>query len=607
VVERIHAITEGNPLFVEELLAMLIDEELVKQTDEGWEAVGDLSSLSIPATIDALLTARVDRLPIRERGVLQSAAVIGRVFYPQAVGRLVGESREEISAVLVRLVSGSFVVEDPTEFLGETAMRFRHALIQESSYASTPKRSRAKLHEAFGAWLEEVLGERITEFEEIVGYHLERAYRYRVELRTITPTERALATRAATYLESAGRRAHARGDIRAATSLLSRAVELAAQTGSVPSSLLSRLAMALAEAGRLDEGENAARESVRRAADAGDDVAAAFARVVLSRIDLNRNGAGESLAGELFEAIQVLERAGAHEELAQAFIVLYLVFLVRCRMADAEAALLRAAAEAKQGGDGQAEAVALAYLAGSSAYGPKPTSSCIRFCEEILRESGDNPLVSAGALAGLARLYAMVDRFADARRSADDAFRILDDLGWDQVRTTVEIELALFVGIPGGDRAGVEADLQRTLKTLRERGEEAQVPDACAVLARCAYAGGRYREAEELAREAAELSDPADVISATLAVGVHAMALARCGEPERAEQLARGAVEGIASTDALPFHAQAMMDLGEVLQVRGTFDEAIPVFRQALTLYERKGNLVGAAAAREQLSILSGR
>ena len=276
-------------------------------------------------------------------------------------------------------------------------------------------------------------------------------------------------------------------------------------------------------------------------------------------------------------------------------------------MADAERSLQRAIVEARRGGQNRSEALALAYLAGSSAYGPRPVPGCIQLCEDILERAGSNPWVVSGTRAGLARLRAMVGAFDDAERDAAEALRILDDLGIEQIRAGVEIELAFFVDLPRGDLADAEQRLRVARGLLRERGEHAAAADAGGVLARCAYAGGDYELANQLAREAAEFEGGGNLIHGTLVRGVRAMALARCGQTEHAEQLARSAVDDIGSTDAITFHAQALIDLGEVLTISGESREARFVIDSALALHERKGNLVGAAEARARLLSLSGR
>jgi predicted ATPase len=136
---RIVDTAEGNPLFVEEMLRMLIDEGVLRRDDGQWVPVGDLWRVSPPRTIQALLAARLDRLQEEERSVIQRASVVGKVFYWGAVTELSPES--------VRTSVGSHLqtLPEPSPFAGEDAFRFSHILVRDAAYESIPKRTRAEL------------------------------------------------------------------------------------------------------------------------------------------------------------------------------------------------------------------------------------------------------------------------------------------------------------------------------------------------------------------------------------------------------------------------------------------------------------------------------
>ena len=207
---RILAAAEGNPLFVEEMVA------LVRESPDG--------PVAVPPTIQALLGARIDQLGPAKRAVLERGSVEGRVFHRSAV-RALSPSDAELAAPLTALVRRELLRPDKPQFPGEDAFRFRHLLMRDAAYDALPKATRAELHERFAAWV----GERaddLVELDEVVGYHLERAYRYRVELGPADAAALALSARAAERLAAAGTRASARGDVQAAVSLLARAVAL---------------------------------------------------------------------------------------------------------------------------------------------------------------------------------------------------------------------------------------------------------------------------------------------------------------------------------------------------------------------------------------------
>ncbi len=232
VKERISRSAEGNPLFVEELLAMLIDEGALQRDDGRWVATTDLSSLAVPPTIQALLDARLDRLPAPERNVLERAAIAGKIFSRSAVRVLSPPDEHSFLADrLDDLVRKQLIRPHQTEFGRENTYRFRHALIRDAAYRQMPKAARADLHERFARWLEGAGGPRSAEQEEILGYHLEQAHRFRRELGGPTAAGDALARRGAACLASAGRRAISRGDMAAAAGLLTRAQLLLARRG----------------------------------------------------------------------------------------------------------------------------------------------------------------------------------------------------------------------------------------------------------------------------------------------------------------------------------------------------------------------------------------
>src|SRR5207245_8581149 len=164
---RIVEAAEGNPLFVEQLLAM--------QTE-----VGD-GELEIPLTIQALLAGRIDRLGPEERSVIERASIEGRLFHRGSVAELLPEqARAGVGGHLMTLVRKDFIRPDRSQLPGDDGYRFGHILIRDAAYDSIPKKLRAELHERFADWLESRLGDDAP--NEILGYHLEQSYGYRVEL-----------------------------------------------------------------------------------------------------------------------------------------------------------------------------------------------------------------------------------------------------------------------------------------------------------------------------------------------------------------------------------------------------------------------------------------
>ncbi len=196
--------SDGLPLFVEEMVAMLIEEGALRRENGRWSAA-DLSRIAAPATIQALLASRLDQLDRAQRAVLERGSVEGQVFHRRAVEFLSpGTERPGVDERLSELVVKELIEPDGAEFSTDDAYRFHHLLLRDVAYESVQKDERASLHEHFADWLDHQAGERAREYDEIAGYHLEQAVRYQTELRAGGPPERSLAERAGTRLSSAG-------------------------------------------------------------------------------------------------------------------------------------------------------------------------------------------------------------------------------------------------------------------------------------------------------------------------------------------------------------------------------------------------------------------
>ncbi|HEU6445743.1 MAG TPA: BTAD domain-containing putative transcriptional regulator, partial [Gaiellaceae bacterium] len=305
VLDEIRQWTQGNPLFIEEMVALAV--------------ASDDPGVTIPPTVEAVLAAHLDQIDPEEREVLEAGAVEGQLFHVSAIRALVPRATH-VAARLDALVRKDLVRPAKPQLPGEEAFRFRHLLIRDTAYRALPKARRADLHELFSDWLD-VHAADVVVVAELGGYHLEQAYRYRRELSPSDERVTALATRAAERLALAGRRAHRLGDVGATADLLRRARALCAVA---PAALEVEFADALLWAGHPAEAEEVLDEAEARAAGKGNRSAELLVRLVRTAISWGVNPEGKSLELSQLaeEAVPVFEAEGCESGLMRAWIAL---------------------------------------------------------------------------------------------------------------------------------------------------------------------------------------------------------------------------------------------------------------------------------------------
>jgi class 3 adenylate cyclase len=161
---------DGNPFFVEELIAGLVDQGVLVREDGDWRVQAGNGALALPDSVHAVLAARIDALPATEKQVLQEAAVVGRNFWPEPIrGQL---ADVDVAGALRALERRGLLVQRPTSSLaGQAEYLFRHQLVHDVAYLSVPKSRRARAHAALAAWIEQLAGERFDEFGELIAHH----------------------------------------------------------------------------------------------------------------------------------------------------------------------------------------------------------------------------------------------------------------------------------------------------------------------------------------------------------------------------------------------------------------------------------------------------
>jgi class 3 adenylate cyclase/tetratricopeptide (TPR) repeat protein len=583
------AASEGNPLFVEELVAMLIDDGVLRRENGSW-IVGDLSRLRVPPTIQALVGARLDRLEPGERTVLEAASVAGRFFSRASVSELAGE--EELDAALASLVRKELIRGD-TGGPGEDAFRFRHTLIRDAAYASAPKERRADLHERFASRLERTRGDRLAEVEEIVGYHLAQAHGLRSELGR---NDEDLARKAGQHLSAAGRRARARGDTGAAVVLLRRALGTLPPADSRRPELLGELGSALITAGEFAEADAVLADVVE--ADRGDPRLRLRALVdrEFVRSFTHPEAGSDRLVAVARSVIPELEELNDDVGLAKAWWLLSEADSIACRWRARADALERALVHARSAGAAEQSATIVALLAQALYYGPMPVGEALARCESLLADSAGGRPLEAALTSTLAGLHAMQGDFHEARGLWQQATAIYDDLGL-RFRRAARSLLGAEVELLAGDVDAAVRELQRGYDTLEQMGERAARSTIAAVLARTLAAQGRYADADRLARFSEETAGADDLITQIVWRAARAEVLASQSRTEEAEPLARAAVELAATTDFPDLQAHADLSLAVVLRAADRAEQAAAAVSSAVATFERKGNTVAAARA----------
>jgi class 3 adenylate cyclase/tetratricopeptide (TPR) repeat protein len=596
--ERVLGIAQGNPLFVQELVRMLIDDELIVRRNGSWAAAGDVSELAMPPTIQAVLAARLDQLGAPERDIAQRASVVGHVFSWSAVRELCAErARGDLSGHLHTLVRSELIVPEASA-AGEDAFRFGHVLVRDAAYDGLAKRLRAELHERLASWLDEARGSRAVEQEEFVAYHLEHAAAYRRELGDEAEARR-IAELAARRLGEAGRRALASGDLPAAANLLGRAAEVLPGGDPRRATLQLEAVPALVEIGRAPELDAMFEEILATSEETAVLLEARSWRAFLAMQRSSMTDDAETSMDAANAWIASCERSGDHAGQATA-----LGFLAKDRFWEGQAALaealwLRSAEHAVLAGDHREEAEALTWVLVAGTYGPTTVEAALERCAAIARRAGASRKVRVMASIERGVLLAMQGDVERGRELVANGRDQLRELGLMFLASVVAQE-ATFVERSAGDAAAAEAQLRPSFDALGELGESGFQMTIAGFLARALYEQGRLEEARPFAAMAQ--TDEEDWSAEGMAL--RAFFAADAGEHETALALVEAAVERTNQCDFLFIRAERYVDLATVHLLAGRRAEAEAALAQAEDLYARKGWLTALALLRTRFAAL---
>jgi len=570
---------EGNPLYVEEFLRMLMESGRIEKRDGRWVADASIATVEVPPTLQGLIAARLDRVAPEVKALLQRASLAGRLFSTDALTAL-GEGAAPDPSLLRDAIRRDLLVEADERALGSgRVFRFKHVLIRDVAYATVPKAERSRLHDRYGRWLESSLGDRSHEIADIVAHHAEQAFLLARELRPSAAGD--LGRRAFDLLLEAARNAYERVDTHAALNLYQRAREVA--------EVISATAIEQAEiAGRtvlLRDDLASSRPAVVEI-DAAIDLAKTAAPnkvlaellILRARLIVDEQGP-EGVRPILLEALDAARRTGDRDLIAQAmwehaFNRYYAAEIDETRR------LLEEAREYVNRTGSTRKGLILFWLARTAVYQGDLTAAS-SFNDEAI-----------AALPYKSKWFRAIGHWtrADFAEQLGDSTSALSE---------ARIASALFreVGQPNfiasaawrmgeaminlGDDAGARVVLAEAVDLFTRRGQRGQIPEVQARLARALVHLGDVAAAREHAEAAAATAMQSDLESRFISAVARAEVREAEGDLVAADALFREAVGlmepsgiGNALAQTREHYARFLLRHGRVDEARAQLDQA---------------------------------
>ncbi len=604
--ELLASTAEGNPLFLEELMAMLVEDGVLQREDGAWRMAEQPVAVQVPPTIQALLAARLDRLDPGDRAVAQRAAVIGRVFQRGAVIELSQDAdRARVDGRLVSLVRKELIRRDAS---GDTddAFRFRHLLVRDAAYEGLPKQERAELHRRFAEWLLRAVGDRLAEFQEIVGHHFEQAFRYRRQLGLDDDISARIGDAAAGHLAAAAFRALDRSDLPAAAGLLRRALAVMRLEDPRRIELVAELIDALMQMGRIVEATaelDAMRQTPGIDADPRQRAWLDVTQLLVAYQTSNYQISAARLAFEA--AIRAFERAGDVNGLGRAWLSQAHASWWQLQAADTIEALDRALAYARQAGRRSHELSILSWLTKAYAWGPTPVDRALSELDSIMDAARGDRRIEAAVRRSRAGLLSCVGRTTEAAAELDAAVATFAELGM-----TIDVgeaeQTAYVMALVTGRLDEARRRIEEANRQLEAIGEEAFLSTNLALLAALLFDSGLTDEAEQVARRATSVSAADDLSTQWHSTVVLAEVEAWRGNSDEARQMVDTLLATVRASD---FHVSAgdvLTRAAEVYRAAGHHDRARELFEQALDGFRQKGATAYVTKLERRMASLDG-
>lgn len=596
--------SHGNPLYLQEIIKMLIEEGVLEPVDGRWRLLSRLDDIRVPPTIQAVLTARLERLPHEERSVVQQGSVIGKDFWSGAVTALSGEeSRSEIGRSLQALVRKELLQPRRSNLAGEDAFAFAHILVREAAYNALPKERRSTLHEAVAQWLRGRAGGRIREYEEVLAFHLEQAATLRRQLGHDDFRTKALSKEAGALLASSGTRALAGGDLPAAASMLVRAIALLDDEASTLGLKLD-LAVAQTEMGDLAQATNELQNLLAdpKASDAPEVAARARLHMCALKGLTDPEAWRTTVRDDMERCLDELKTLGDSGGQARALRLLAEWHWDHLQTASAQNLLDEALPLARAAHDSVEEGKILSFLASAAFWGPLPVGEALELCEGILASAADDRALQAKCMKSLAGLRAMRGEFVQARELAVRSEELQTELGQELALAHGTQFRGLIELMAGEPQAAVD-HLRKGLEALEAMGEEAYLGTQSALLARSLFEAGDLEGAFELSVRSERATGGEETAKAEWAPSRARVMTAR-GDTAAALELMETVLSAGDPIENVICAGNNLTAMGEVLQASGRRDDARDYLDRALELYRHKGLEPWSVATLERLKLV---
>jgi tetratricopeptide (TPR) repeat protein len=544
--EVLTARTGGNPLFLEESVRTLVETGALVGARGGYGLAKPLGDIHVPATVQAILAARIDRLPPQEKQLLQCAAVVGKDVPYVLLAAVAAEPEERLRTLLAHLQAAEFLYE--TSLFPDLEYTFKHALTHEVAYGGLLHDIRRKLHAAVVGAMEHRYAGRLSEHAERLAHHAVRGEAWE---------------KAVTHLWQAGRNARARSAYRQAVAFLEQAVET-----------LTRLP---------DTAENAALGIDLICRDLSDPL------VILAET--------QRLLEHLREAARLAEKFGDRARLAN---VLARTLAPLCADGQYDRAVeigARALALAKEVGDARLNALvgmelsSVHFIRGDTRLAETLLTRALLALDSLPAGTGDPDSVwlRRRILENLVRVLSTTGRYQEAVWRGEEALRMAEDLGHSAPIAWTLGRLGRVYCCRGDVNRAVDLST-RSLALARERGVHNVIQWSSASLGVAYTLDGRTTEAVARLEEAVAAGESTSSLDPYTLVSL-GQAYLSAGRSEEASRCAREALDMCRQQTRRDAEADALRLIGDLAARREppASEEAMAHYRQALALADELG------------------